>query len=545
MAEDRREQDQQRPVPDPDADREGGKVEPEAAGGARSGDSAPAPTRFAGPAAQEVPATSTAGTARGRLAAHAIRNEPPPSSSHPGPQPPSPGRWYRAAPPQATPWQPGSDQWRPGQWPPATRWQPGPWVAWPPAPAPVAWSPAHAPVAWPTQYPNPFVSSPATWPVGYVPWGYSNPPAVPPVLEPPSRFHPPTPPRTLFSLRGRVSPTLYSAGLALGLPGLLALLFLEVAPRTGWKLGLASAPAWILVETICTVAAIGLIASAIAQSRQRRADGWQDYSGPSPFLAVAALLALVTGLGLPLARLLTTAGVDTDSAMGTFLQLLVYLGAYLGLVHFLAVRQGALTWRDVVRPRRLAPDPDDWSSATPVTAFGGPVALPTAGGQSRARGPIGDILLALAMLLPVLFVSGIVNQALLAVLGLKTSELSSPVPTSSTGLDPWIVMLTVAVVVPVGEEVFFRGFATNAWGRSLGRNSAILRAALFFAFVHVLNVNSTDPGVALRMAAFNFGARVPVAIALTWLYFRRRSILASGTLHASYNGLIQLLSLVT
>jgi membrane protease YdiL (CAAX protease family) len=165
--------------------------------------------------------------------------------------------------------------------------------------------------------------------------------------------------------------------------------------------------------------------------------------------------------------------------------------------------------------------------------------------QSRARGPIGDVLLALAMLLPILFVSGVVNQVLLAVLDLRTSDLSSPVPTSSTGLDPLIAILTVAVIVPIGEEVFFRGFATNAWGRSLGRNQAILRAVLFFAFIHVLNVSSTEPGMALRMAAFNFGARVPVSIALTWLYFRRRSILASGTLHASYNGLIQLLSLLS
>ena len=38
---------------------------------------------------------------------------------------------------------------------------------------------------------------------------------------------------------------------------------------------------------------------------------------------------------------------------------------------------------------------------------------------------------------------------------------------------------------------------------------------------------------------------VPVSIALTWLYFRRRSILASGTLHASFNGLIQALSLLS
>jgi len=107
-----------------------------------------------------------------------------------------------------------------------------------------------------------------------------------------------------------------------------------------------------------------------------------------------------------------------------------------------------------------------------------------------------------------------------------------------------MAILAGAVIVPIGEEVFFRGFATNAWGRSLGRNSAILQAALFFAFVHILNVSNTEAGLSLRMAVFNFGARVPVAIALTWLYFRRRSILASGTLHASYNGLILLMSVL-
>ncbi|MGA3057440.1 MAG: CPBP family intramembrane glutamic endopeptidase [Candidatus Limnocylindrales bacterium] len=368
---------------------------------------------------------------------------------------------------------------------------------------------------------------------------------MPLVLEPPGRFHPQTPPRTLISLRGRVSPRLYSAGLALGLPGLLALLFLEVASRMGWKLGLGTVPAWVFVETICAVAAIGLIVAAIAQSRQRRADGWQDYAGPSPFLVMAALLAIVTGVGLPVAGALATGGVDTDSATGTLLLLLVYLGAYLGLVHFLAVRPGALTWRDVMRPRHLAPDPDDWTPATPATVFGGAVAPPAPGWRSRITGgPIGDILLALAMLVPILFVSGAVNQALLLVLGLDVSDLSSPVPTSSTGLDPLIALLAVAVIVPIGEEAFFRGFATNAWGRSLGRNSAILRAALFFAFIHTLNVGNGEPGLVLRMAAFNFGARIPVAVALTWLYFRRRSILASGTLHASYNGLIQLISIL-
>jgi membrane protease YdiL (CAAX protease family) len=50
------------------------------------------------------------------------------------------------------------------------------------------------------------------------------------------------------------------------------------------------------------------------------------------------------------------------------------------------------------------------------------------------------------------------------------------------------------------------------------------------------------PPISWRAAIFDFGARVPVAIALTWLYVRRRSILASGTLHAGYNGAMTLVS---
>jgi membrane protease YdiL (CAAX protease family) len=57
-----------------------------------------------------------------------------------------------------------------------------------------------------------------------------------------------------------------------------------------------------------------------------------------------------------------------------------------------------------------------------------------------------------------------------------------------------------------------------------------------------MNTATTDAAVSWRVAIFNFGARLPVAIALTWIYMRRRSILASGTLHAGYNGLITLIS---
>jgi len=49
-----------------------------------------------------------------------------------------------------------------------------------------------------------------------------------------------------------------------------------------------------------------------------------------------------------------------------------------------------------------------------------------------------------------------------------------------------LLLIAVAVIAPAGEE-------SSSWlhdqclGRSIGRNSAILRASLFFAFIHILN----------------------------------------------------------
>jgi membrane protease YdiL (CAAX protease family) len=185
---------------------------------------------------------------------------------------------------------------------------------------------------------------------------------------------------------------------------------------------------------------------------------------------------------------------------------------------------------------------EDWTSASLAARLG------WRPGTSRLRrwmrGGLGDFLLAASMLIPVMLASGLTNFVLLAVLGLQQTDLQSDVPTSSPSvLDEVVIFIAVAVLVPIGEEVFFRGYSTNAWGRSLSRNSAILRAGLFFAFIHVINTSNTDFWTASRAALFNFGARVPVALALCWIYMNRRSLIASASLHSLYNGLIVLIAL--
>jgi membrane protease YdiL (CAAX protease family) len=376
--------------------------------------------------------------------------------------------------------------------------------------------------------------------VGVVPWGFTNPPPVPAVVEAPGRFHPVHRGRRILSLAGRASPRRYAIGLLLGLPAGLLFLAYEIAGRGGFKLGETPVPPWVVLELVTATAALGLIAGAAAQGSQRRADGWRDFAGPSPFLLAAAQQATVFALILPVAAILTRLSVDPESAVGLALLVPAYLASYFGLVHLLGVRTGALTWRDILHPKRLAPDIEDWTDDR--LAFERGTRRPSTRLRGWLRGPLGDVLVALTLLLPIMIATGLTNSALVAVLQLGPTDLGSDIPLDRTAFDQVLLFASVAVVLPIGEEVFFRGYCTNAWGRSLTPTSALLRAALFFAFVHVANTSNTDIAISLRAAAFNFGARVPVALALCWIYMRRRSLVASSALHVAYNGLIVLIS---
>ena len=104
--------------------------------------------------------------------------------------------------------------------------------------------------------------------------------------------------------------------------------------------------------------------------------------------------------------------------------------------------------------------------------------------------------------------------------------------------------MSAAVLAPIGEELFFRGFATTAWARSLGPAwPAIVRGAVFFAVAHVLT--QFDDVVRHGRAAGAVLVRRAAArrrIALGWLFLSRRSLYAAIGLHAAFNGIQVLLA---
>ena len=98
-----------------------------------------------------------------------------------------------------------------------------------------------------------------------------------------------------------------------------------------------------------------------------------------------------------------------------------------------------------------------------------------------------------------------------------------------------------AIVAPLGEELLFRAFATTAWARAVGPRRALVRGALFFAIVHVLTISGGSASQAAELALVAFATRLPVALALGWLFMRRGSIWAPIGLHATFNAILLIL----
>ncbi|TAK28751.1 MAG: CPBP family intramembrane metalloprotease [Chloroflexota bacterium] len=93
-----------------------------------------------------------------------------------------------------------------------------------------------------------------------------------------------------------------------------------------------------------------------------------------------------------------------------------------------------------------------------------------------------------------------------------------------------ILFLAASVAAPLAEETFFRGFLFPGLARRLGTILAAVICAAAFAAAH-----------------FEIGALAPIfvlGLALTWLYYETRSLWPSILVHASYNTLAVLATLL-
>jgi len=260
----------------------------------------------------------------------------------------------------------------------------------------------------------------------------------------------------------------------------------------------------IILFVSLAILALGLIAAAGSQGLDRRARGTLAYQGPSPFLVFAAAVP-ISALAISLAAIpMEWLGIVVLGPVGAFVSIVLQAAIYVGLLRLLVTDTGALSWAEM-GVRRL--DRVGWLNMGYGAIWAGPVIAATI--------PVALVLQAVFKVVP-----------------------DSPLPPNGDTSGFLLNLVTGAILAPIGEELLFRGLATTAWVRGMGARRGIVRGALFFAVVHVLTVSGGSAGDAFQLAITAFATRVPVSLALGYLFVKRGSIWASFGLHAAFNAIL-------
>ena len=297
-----------------------------------------------------------------------------------------------------------------------------------------------------------------------------------------------------FTLEGRAAPALYVVGWIGVLIGVGLIVVSLMSAGSG------AAP-WIGVLGLVLLAG-GLVGLAGSQATERARQAELPYRGPSPVLAFLAFVAVTLVIQLLALAPLSALGLDPQSPLGTTVNLGLQTLVYIGIVALLVVGPGALSWREMG-----------------VHPFG--------------PGPARDLLLGAVVAVPVLILTLTLGALLSRFVEVAPSPL--PPPGNTTGL--LLNLISGALLAPIGEELFFRGFTTTAWARAMGPVPAIVRGAILFALIHGLTITAATFSEGLQHAVFSFVALLPVGITLGWLFLTRRSLYASIGLHAAFNGI--------
>ena len=326
---------------------------------------------------------------------------------------------------------------------------------------------------------------------------------MPPEEDAPGAGSPTTPPParpglSLFTIEGRAAPGLFVVGWLASISGLALVLIGAFAP-SGLLL-------YFLGPVMLT---IGLVAGSGNQAIERRVRG-SAYAGPSPYLVFATIVAAVFAVG-------AVVGLGLHSVLGStvvpgYVVNLIGVGiqaaVFLGILRLTVVGTGALSWAEMGW-RRFDTD--------------------------AAR----DLLLGVLVTLPVISLTAVVANGLVAIFN-QVPE--SPLPPTGVAAGVVVQLIAGAIIAPIAEEAVFRGFAITAWQRTVGERGALIRSSLVFAFAHVITVSGDTLPQVGGLIAVGFATRLPVAVALGWLYLRTRSIWAPLGLHMAFNAVLLVLA---
>ncbi len=311
---------------------------------------------------------------------------------------------------------------------------------------------------------------------------------------------PARPGASTFTIEGRSAPALFVVGWLATLVGLVAIFVSVLA-------GASTARAVVLILGLVLLS-VGLIAAGGSQAIERRVRGTRAYMGPSPFLVFAASIPLTILGGAVIGLALSVVGISVSSPVAAVAAVSIQALIYVGLIRLLVVDAGALRWAEM-------------------------------GVRRLDRRALGELVTGAIWTGPVILVTLVVAAVLSQLIPVTPA---SPLPPTGTVSGLLLNLIAGAIIAPIGEELFFRAFAATAWARDIGERRTVVRVALFFAVAHVLTIAGSDAQQAISLAIVAFVGRIPVAVALTWLFLQRRSIWVSIGLHATFNGVLLVIS---
>jgi membrane protease YdiL (CAAX protease family) len=304
---------------------------------------------------------------------------------------------------------------------------------------------------------------------------------------------------TLFGLSGRRVPAVYLVAWIASILGAGVIVVSILGSANPF------AP-WLFVAGLVFLA-VGLLAAAGSQGIERGHRPSLPFRGPSPVLAFGVVVTITLLASLVTLVPLSGLGLDPGGPLGTAVGLAVTTLVFVGIVRLLVVGPGALSWSEI--------------------GFSRPIG-----------GAVADLATGALLAVPVV----VVEIILLALLVSLVGRPASPLPPATTTSALILNLLSAAILAPLGEEVFFRGYTTTAWARAHGSRSAIIRGALFFSFAHIATLFATSFSTGLSAAVAQYIALLPAGLTLGWVFLARRSIWASMGLHGTYNALIVLLA---
>lgn len=300
---------------------------------------------------------------------------------------------------------------------------------------------------------------------------------------------------TAFSLEGRHAPALFVVG---WLATLLGVGFVTI--RMLGVVGGAGLVLWYGGLALATVGLVLLGGSQAVERRRARA----AYAGPSPLIVLLAVLAASQVAGLVVGLPLSLIGASIPRPVGDLIAVSLQALVVVGVVGVMVVGADSLRWS----------------------------AMGLRGGRS---GALASLLGGAVFAGPVILLTAVVTVAAVQLAG---AVPASPLPPTGTPDGLVLHLLAGAVIAPFAEELLFRGFALTAWRRAVGERAAIVRTSVVFVLAHVLTVGGDTFGTGLSLAFVAGVARIPVALALGWLFVRTGSLWAPIGLHAAYNAIL-------